>query len=49
MEHIDLILPTLRKFIHKMLNDIATCTYRDEGQFEKMYDEIRFIWTFFTP
>ena len=44
MEHIDLILPTLRKFIHKMLNDIATCTYRDERQFEEMYDEIRFIW-----
>jgi hypothetical protein len=44
MEHIDLILPTLRKFIHKMLNDIATCIHRDEGQFRKMYDEIRAIW-----
>ena len=44
MEHIDLILPTLRKFIHKMLNDIATCTYRDEGQFEEMSNEIRSIW-----
>ena len=44
MKHIDLILPTLRKFIHKILNDIATCTYRDEGQFEEMYDDIRAIW-----
>lgn len=44
MKHIDLILPTLRKFIHKLLNDIATCTYRDEGQFEEMYNEIRSIW-----
>lgn len=44
MEHIDLILPTLRKFIHKILNDIATCTHRDEGQFKEMYDDIRAIW-----
>ena len=44
MEHIDLILPTLRKFIHKILNDIATCIHRDEGQFKEMYDEIRAIW-----
>ena len=44
MKHIDLILPTLRKFIHKILNDIATCIHRDEGQFEEMYDEIRARW-----
>ena len=44
MKHIDLILPTLRKFIHKLLNDTATCTYRDEGQFKEMYNEIRSIW-----
>ena len=44
MKHIDLILPTLRKFIHKLLNDIATCTHRDEYVFEQMYDEIRSIW-----
>ena len=26
-----------------MLNDIATCTYRDEGQFEEMYNEILYL------
>ena len=44
MEHIDLILPRLRKFIHKILNDIAKCTHLTEDKFGQMYDDIRGIW-----
>ena len=44
MEHIDLILPRLRKFIHKILNDIAKSIHLTEDKFDQMCDEIRGIW-----
>jgi len=46
MEHIDLILPSLQRFVHALLNDIATCNFQDEETLRDLSSEIEGLWRF---
>ena len=46
MEHIDLTLPCLRRFIHALLNDISTCAFQDEDTLRSLNSEIDGLWKF---
>ena len=46
MEHIDLTLPCLRRFIHGLLNEISTSAYQDEDTLRSLNSEIDGLWKF---
>ena len=46
MEHIDLTLPSLRRFVHALLNDIAMCTFQNEEILRNLSSEIEGLWRF---
>jgi len=46
MEHIDLTLPSLRRFVHALLNDIAMCNFQDEETLGNLSSEIGEFWSF---
>ncbi len=46
MEHIDLTLPSLRRFVHALLNDIAMCAFQHEETLGNLSSEIEGVWKF---